>query len=111
MLYQYKLADESQPLIPHLGYLQDKYRVDSFVAGCSELHIATKHLLRQQQQKYEFIDPLMEIACNLDAYAEYGLGETTHPAVMRAARAHHCYPITLHILYGKPTHELPPSAI
>jgi hypothetical protein len=35
-----------------------------------------KYLLRQHQQKYEFIDPLMEIARNLDAYA------ATHPAVM-----------------------------
>jgi aspartate racemase len=76
VLYQYKLADDSQPLIPHLGYLQDKYRVDSFVAGCSELHMVTKYLLRQHPQKYEFIDPLMEIARNLDAYA------ATHPAVM-----------------------------
>jgi aspartate racemase len=68
MLYQYKLTDESQPLVPHLDYFQDKYRVDSFVAGCSELHMVKKHLLRQPEQKYEFIDPLMEIACNLDTY-------------------------------------------
>ena len=82
VLYEYKLSDELQPLIPHLDYLQDKYRVDSFVAGCSELHMATKYLLRHQQ-KFEFIDPLMEIARNLDAYtAEYGSAETTHPAVV-----------------------------
>lgn len=68
LLYQYKLADHAQPLVPHLSYLLDKYRVDSFVAGCSELHMAAKYLLRHQQG-YEFIDPLMEIARNLDAYA------------------------------------------
>lgn len=68
MLYQYKLADHAQPLIPHLAYLLNKYQVDSFVAGCSELHMAAKYLLRHQPG-YEFIDPLMEIARNLDAYA------------------------------------------
>ena len=82
ILYEYKLTDESQPLIPHLGYLQDKYRVDSFVAGCSELHMANKYLLRHQQ-KFEFIDPLLEIARNLDAYAvPDGSTKTTHPAVV-----------------------------
>ena len=67
ILYQYKLSDVSQQFIPQLDHLQDKYRVDSFVAGCSELHMTTKYLL-QHPQKYEFIDPLMEIARNLDTY-------------------------------------------
>jgi aspartate racemase len=67
VLYQYKLADVSQQFIPQLDYLHDKYRVDSFVAGCSELHMTTKYLL-QHPQKYQFIDPLMEIARNLDTY-------------------------------------------
>lgn len=67
-LYEYKVCDGAQPLLPHLGRLLDKYRADSFVAGCSELHMAAKHLLRHRSE-YEFIDPLMEIARNLDAYA------------------------------------------
>lgn len=67
VLYQYKLSDVSQQFIPQLDHLQDKYRVDSFVAGCSELHMTTKYLLRHPQ-KYEFIDPLMEIARNLDTH-------------------------------------------
>jgi aspartate racemase len=67
VLYQYKLADVSEQFIPQLEYLHDKYRVDSFVAGCSELHMTTKYLLRHPQ-KYQFIDPLMDIARNLDTY-------------------------------------------
>lgn len=67
-LYAYKVDGRGQPLLPHLGRLLDKYHADSFVAGCTELHLAAKYLLSRRPE-FQFIDPLMEIARNLDAYA------------------------------------------
>jgi aspartate racemase len=67
ILYRYKLDSVAQPLEPHIQRLLDKYHTDSFIAGCSELHMFTKHLLRQGDD-YEFIDPLLVIAKNLSAF-------------------------------------------
>lgn len=67
MLYQYKVRSEEQPFIPHLHKLLYKYHVDSFVAGCSELHLLTKYLARQHPG-LQFIDPLDTIARNLDSF-------------------------------------------
>jgi aspartate racemase len=67
MLYRYKVEVGEQPLLPYLEGLLDKYDADSFIAGCSELHLLTKHL-RLRPTPYRFIDPLLLIAQNLDAY-------------------------------------------
>jgi aspartate racemase len=67
LLYQYKVRSDKQPFLPHLHKLLHKYQVDSFVAGCSELHLLTKYLARQHSS-LQFIDPLDTIARNLDSF-------------------------------------------
>ena len=67
ILYQHKLNSGAQPLEPHIQRLLAKYQTDSFIAGCSELHMFTKYLMRQGED-YEFIDPLLVIAKNLSAF-------------------------------------------
>lgn len=67
MLYRYKVEVGAQPLLPHLGGLLEKYGADSFIAGCSELHMLTRHLSRGPAG-YRFIDPLLLVAQNLDAH-------------------------------------------
>lgn len=69
LLYQYKIMNGQQPFLPHLKRLLDKYRVDSFIAGCSELHMLTKHLLKSEE-RYCFIDPLMIIAEQLPVFLQ-----------------------------------------
>ena len=67
LLYQYKVRCDAQPLAPHLPGLLSKYGADSFIAGCTELHMFTKHLKRQGTD-CRFIDPLAMIAENLSAF-------------------------------------------
>jgi aspartate racemase len=76
MLYRYKVEVGEQPLLPYLEGLLEKYDVDSFIAGCSELHMLTKYLWRRPTA-YRFIDPLLLVAQNLDAY----LGDDAAPKV------------------------------
>jgi aspartate racemase len=65
-LYQYKTSNGEQPLEIYLKGMLKKYRAGSFIAGCSELHLLTKHLLKSREQ-HRFIDPLLSIAKNLPA--------------------------------------------
>ena len=67
LLYRYKTNSEDQPFVPHLDRLLTKYGVDSFVAGCSELHMLTKHLARHHKE-FQFIDPLLIVAKNLASF-------------------------------------------
>jgi aspartate racemase len=67
LLYQYKVRSDEQPFLPFLPKLLDKYQVDSFVAGCSELHLLTKYLA-QHHPGLRFLDPLDTIARNLDSF-------------------------------------------
>lgn len=67
ILYRYKVHSGAQPLEPHLRRLLAKYGADSFIAGCSELHIFTKHL-RRQGAGCAYIDPLAMIADDLSAF-------------------------------------------
>jgi aspartate racemase len=69
LLYQYKTGGDQQPLLPHLARLLDGYGIDSFIAGCTELHMLTKAIVRQGLE-IPFIDPLMIIARNLDTYLQ-----------------------------------------
>jgi aspartate racemase len=66
-LYRYKVAPASRPLIPRLKGLLLKYGADSFIAGCSELHMMTKQLMSEGDQ-YHFVDPLLTIAMNLSRF-------------------------------------------
>ena len=73
LLYQYKTGGDRQPFMPHLDRLLDGYGVDSFIAGCTELHILTKSLALSGRE-IPFVDPLMIIARNLNAYLETEAG-------------------------------------
>jgi aspartate racemase len=64
-LYKYKVSPGEQPLVPHLDGLLQKYRADSFIAGCTELHMMTRHLLAESPGSYRIIDPLLAIAMRL----------------------------------------------
>ena len=81
LLYRYKTNSEEQPFVPHLDRLLTKYGVNSFVAGCSELHMLTTHLARENSE-LQFIDPLLLIAKNLPSFMQQGDSPSPHiPAV------------------------------
>ena len=65
MIRHYKTANDSHPFTPHLTDMMSKYRADSFIAGCSELHILTRYLSREKNQDFSFVDPLFIVAKNL----------------------------------------------
>ena len=46
--------------------LSEKYRVDSFIAGCTEIHLLVRRLTgRGREARYRFVDPLMTVAKDL----------------------------------------------
>jgi aspartate racemase len=67
LLYRYKTDGDRQPFLPHLDRMMNKYDVDSFIAGCTELHMLAK-FLANQGSKVQCIDPLLIIARNLRNY-------------------------------------------
>jgi aspartate racemase len=65
LIYPIKKTPDPRSLLPLLDSLLAKYGVDSFAAGCSEIHVLSKHLAAAsngQQAKYGCIDPLAIIA-------------------------------------------------
>jgi aspartate racemase len=60
-LYQYKQPGDAKLIAPHLDALLGRYHADSFIAGCTELHLFTKHLVETNSGP-AFIDPLLTIA-------------------------------------------------
>lgn len=60
-LYQYKQPADVKQLAPKIQSLLARYSVDSFIAGCTELHLITRHL-RETKATMKFVDPLMIIA-------------------------------------------------
>jgi aspartate racemase len=64
MIYSVKRGDSIESLLPALGALLSKYGADSFIAGCTEIHLLSK------RAGYDCIDPLLTIAHGL-----YGAGE------------------------------------
>jgi aspartate racemase len=65
MIRHYKTNNNSHPFMPHLSDMLARYRADSFIAGCSELHILTRHLSRQEYNDLSVVDPLFTVATNL----------------------------------------------
>lgn len=64
MIYHLKLKGESQKCIPILETLKSKYKVNSFIAGCTEIHLLSKYLevpLVYQEDNI-FLDPLTIVA-------------------------------------------------
>lgn len=69
LIYRIKRNEEIQKLIPFIDSLLAKYKVDSFVAGCTEMHVLAKQF-RRANGGYGCLDPLTIIAEEL---AEKGI--------------------------------------
>lgn len=63
LIYPIKKSPDPRTVLPLLYSLLEKYGVDSFAAGCSEIHVLSKHLAPNgQRKKYGCVDPLAIIA-------------------------------------------------
>jgi aspartate racemase len=63
LIYPIKKTPDLDTLLPLLDSLLEKYGVDSFAAGCSEIHVLSKHLAANGHRgRYSCIDPLAIIA-------------------------------------------------
>lgn len=64
VIYQMKRTGEAAPYAAEVLDLLAKYRLDSFISGCTEFHILCRHLRRTARAECRFIDPLESIARN-----------------------------------------------
>lgn len=64
LIYPIKKNPDISTLFPLLKLMLSRYGVDSFIAGCSEVHLLAKHFLRSGNNASEFgcIDPLATVA-------------------------------------------------
>ncbi len=64
LIYPIKLNPDAREVFPILEELMSKYQTDSFIAGCSEIHLVAKQLVfsGRNQNNYSCIDPLMILA-------------------------------------------------
>jgi aspartate racemase len=63
LIYPIKLNPDVGTLLPLLGLMLQKYRVDSFVAGCSEIHLlAKRYAPAGGRERGTCLDPLTIIA-------------------------------------------------
>jgi aspartate racemase len=71
LIYQLKMNGSTQDAIESLFALLERYQLNSFIAACTEIHLLTKHLLRDglRSQEYQAIDPLMTLAKNLGSFS------------------------------------------
>lgn len=67
IIYRVKRNHEVGQLRPLLESMLEKYRVDSFIVGCSEIHLLAKYYQPEagKQSRYSCIDPLSLIASEL----------------------------------------------
>jgi len=67
LIYQVKKNRDIREFIPQVKLLLKKYEVDSFIAGCSEIHLLAKQFTAstEGQNGYGCIDPLTIIATQL----------------------------------------------
>lgn len=67
LIYEVKRNRPVGELLPLLAELLSKYRVESFIAGCTEIHLLAKSLTpaRQGGAGFKCLDPLTLIAENL----------------------------------------------
>lgn len=68
----YKIKAESHHDLEYykyyLDYLADQYQVEAFIAGCTEIHLLSKHLVKSKKVdnvNYSIVDPLLIFATNL----------------------------------------------
>src|SRR6185295_4119879 len=64
LIYPIKKNPDTRERLPILIELLSKYKTDSFIVGCSEIHLVAKQLIHEarNQRKYSCIDPLMVLA-------------------------------------------------
>jgi aspartate racemase len=67
LIYRVKKGEPAAALMPILDSLISKYKVGSFIAGCTELHLFSKQVagIANNPRSYCFIDPLIAIAENM----------------------------------------------
>jgi aspartate racemase len=61
-IYQVKEGADVQVLVDLVARLLDKYQVSSFVAGCTEIHFASKRFAAGNGSPHRCVDPLLIIA-------------------------------------------------
>src|SRR6185295_19950124 len=64
LIYRVKANENTQELIPIIEALLAKYNVNSFVAGCTEIHVLARrlHQANSGSGRYGCLDPLTIIA-------------------------------------------------
>jgi aspartate racemase len=67
LIYRLKQNGSIKDAIHCLSGILKKYELDSFIAGCTEIHLLTKYLMsgESRSREYGVIDPLMTLAKNL----------------------------------------------
>jgi len=67
LIYPMKVKRDIQEQIPLLESLLKKYDADSFIAGCTEIHMLTKYMSDHSvlRGRCRFIDPLTILAKKL----------------------------------------------
>jgi aspartate racemase len=70
LIYRLKENGSRKDVMRCLVAMLEKYELNVFIAGCTEFHLLTKHLLADQSQsdKYSVIDPLMTLARDLKSF-------------------------------------------
>jgi len=61
LLYRYKQPGDVVLMAPQIESLLARYGAESFIAGCTELHLFTRRL-REMNSAMKFVDPLITIA-------------------------------------------------
>ncbi len=69
LIYQIKIKSPDHSVtscLKLLDRLVQKYQVEGMIAGCTEFHLITKHLIKSKANfpNYHFVDPLITIATN-----------------------------------------------
>jgi aspartate racemase len=62
LIYRVKRNEAPRRLVPDLRRLLAKYEVDSFIAGCTEIHLLAKEFDAAHGERYGCLDPLTIIA-------------------------------------------------
>jgi aspartate racemase len=72
IIYQVKVSGMSDAVISSLNRLVHSYRVDAFIAGCTEMHLASKRLMAHEWRSCncQIIDPLLMLAKNLKGFID-----------------------------------------
>ena len=70
LIYRLKQNGSAKDAMHCLSNILQKYQLDSFIAGCTEIHLLTKYLLAEKAQadKFNAIDPLMTLARDLKGF-------------------------------------------